>query len=269
MSHYTPPQDLHVRAPQIRILYAQSRNIGHWSFEDLRAPYWRLYSVSDEGAWVRPSLRRIPLLPGNVYLLPPQTSFATGTDQAVDQFFIHFSLEPPPSPVSLQNIPIRTVLTPALRDLQQAALQETSPESQALLLEAFVRWILSLSGLSLRGRRLTTRMEHAQQILRDHLRTGIPNAGVARQLHLSENGFVRWFSQEAGISPQAWLNQERVHEAGFWLHHTDASIERIAELLGFCDRYHFSRVFKRIQGISPVAFRRNREPGPHPLTVQA
>ena len=91
------------------------------------------------------------------------------------------------------------------------------------------------------------------------MKEGISNPEVAAKLGMTPNAFIRWFKQSTGLTPQSWLNRERVHEASFWLHHNDASIERIAETVGFCDRYHFSRVFKQIQEVSPVRFRKNRD----------
>jgi transcriptional regulator GlxA family with amidase domain len=40
------------------------------------------------------------------------------------------------------------------------------------------------------------------------------------------------------------------------LHHSALSIEQIAERCGFCDRYHFSRVFQKHREMGPATFRR-------------
>jgi AraC-like DNA-binding protein len=269
MTAYQPTRELHVHGPRVRILFAQFRSVGRWQFDDLRAPYWRLYHLAQPGAWVDAGAGLLPLDPACLYLLPAQTPFSSGADREVDQFFVHFTVDPHPRLSSAAPPALSVVMNPGIQDLLNDARDETRPEAQALLLSALVRAVLARSGLTLSNRGLSTRMEKAQQLLRDHLSDGIRNADLASALHLSENGFVRWFRNEAGVSPQAWLARERVHEAGFWLHHTDAPLDRIADLHGFCDRYHFSRVFKKHQGISPAAFRRNREPGPHPLTVRA
>ena len=55
-----------------------------------------------------------------------------------------------------------------------------------------------------------------------------------------------------------WLGtrRQRVERACVLLHATGNSIEQIAEATGFCDRYHFTRVFTRLRGVSPAAFRK-------------
>lgn len=269
MTVYTPTEELAVHGPRIRLLFAQRRNVGHWRFQDLKAPYWRLYVQESGGAWVETRTGLSNLDSDHVYLIPAHTSFATGSSEEVTQLFVHFVVEPahhaPLNPPPLSSVP----LSPGLRYLLRQTVDDPRPEAQTLYLKSLVSATLAESGIPLRNREMSTRMEKAQHLLRQHLKTGIRNADLARELHLSENGFVRWFTSEEGISPQAWLTRERIHEASFWLHHTDAPLEQIAELHGFCDRYHFSRVFKKLQGASPAAFRKNREPESPPLTVQS
>jgi AraC-like DNA-binding protein len=235
----------------------------------LRAPYWRFYLQQDEGAWVENSKGKTYLDAQHAYLVPANTSFGTGADQEVTQLFVHFVIEPathiPMNPPPILAVPV----SEGLSYLHSRADREKQPETQTLFLKCLVEATLAESGISLRNREMTTRMERTQRLLRQHLRSGIRNADLAEEIHLSENGFVRWFTSEEGISPQAWLARERIHEASFWLHHTDAPLDHIAELHGFCDRYHFSRVFKKHQGISPAAFRKNREPSSPPLTVSS
>jgi len=44
------------------------------------------------------------------------------------------------------------------------------------------------------------------------------------------------------------------------LHYSGRDIKAIAEDTGFCDRYHFSRIFKQLRGVSPAEFRRCGQP---------
>jgi len=37
--------------------------------------------------------------------------------------------------------------------------------------------------------------------------------------------------------------------------HTNKSIENVAFNLGFSDRYHFSRVFKSVTGLTPASYK--------------
>lgn len=45
------------------------------------------------------------------------------------------------------------------------------------------------------------------------------------------------------------------------LHHSDKNIDEIAEVCGFCDRFHFSHAFTRSRGNTPGRFRRQLQAG--------
>jgi len=51
------------------------------------------------------------------------------------------------------------------------------------------------------------------------------------------------------------LNEARIEQAKELLHDPQFTISTISEMVGFADVSHFSRVFKKIEHISPKAFR--------------
>jgi AraC-like DNA-binding protein len=259
MTPFVTGREYNVHGPRIRLLYAEQKDLGRWRFDDLCAPYFRLYQQSSAGGWVDFGEGPVALEPDSLYLIPPQTSFRSGAGNDLRQFYVHFTLDPEEGIPSGGPLPLRIPLDTHLENSLHLLWSEEQPVAQALLLEAFVRTVLARAGFRSTNEILSTRMETAQELLRRHLGSGISNAELAAALHMSEKAFVRWFRSEAGIPPQAWLTRERVLEAAVSLHHTDISIERIAEQYGFCDRHYFSRVFKKHQGVAPGTFRRNRE----------
>ena len=72
---------------------------------------------------------------------------------------------------------------------------------------------------------------------------------------MSVNTLLRRFREQIGCSPQAFLTDCRLQKACVLLDHTSQSIEQIAEACGFCDRYHFSKVFKAHYRCGPAAYR--------------
>lgn len=251
-------QEFQIHSPHIRLLFAQRRPTGNWKFSNLKAPYWRLYHHSVHGAWIQLNTHKIQLDPAYLYLIPPDVSFSSGNDHELLQFFVHFVIEPQVSARRLKQKVYEIPLSQGLSENLQQVIKSQNLSRQSLLLNALVQQTLAHSELNLRGRSLSTRLEEAKTFMRQHMKDGVSNPEVGEKLGMTPNAFIRWFKQSTGLTPQSWLNRERVHEASYWLHHNDASIERIAETLGFCDRYHFSRVFKQIQGTSPVRFRKNR-----------
>ena len=80
------------------------------------------------------------------------------------------------------------------------------------------------------------------------------NAILARVAGMHPTAFIRLFKQSTGLAPQAFFQIRRIEEACRLLHCTSKKMDEIAARMGFYDRYHFSRVFKKHKGIPPSKF---------------
>jgi AraC family transcriptional regulator of arabinose operon len=55
---------------------------------------------------------------------------------------------------------------------------------------------------------------------------------------------------------EIYFNHLKIQKACQYLHFTDDRINQIADQLGIGDSYYFSRLFKKLMGISPVEYRK-------------
>jgi len=78
---------------------------------------------------------------------------------------------------------------------------------------------------------------------------------MANACHLSIEHFHELFRAATGLPPHRYLLQQRIDQAARELVQTDATMEVIADQLGFHDAFHLSKQFKRHRGMSPKAFR--------------
>jgi signal transduction histidine kinase/DNA-binding LacI/PurR family transcriptional regulator/AraC-like DNA-binding protein len=78
---------------------------------------------------------------------------------------------------------------------------------------------------------------------------------IAQGIGVSEDYLSRVFQRELGISPWDYLNRYRVSQARELLRRTHDSVGHIGRRVGFSDPAYFSRVFRRIAGTSPRAYR--------------
>jgi AraC-like DNA-binding protein len=81
---------------------------------------------------------------------------------------------------------------------------------------------------------------------------------LARECCLSRAHFARSFKKTTGKSPMAWLLSERLERAKTLLVDAKLTLTEIAELTGFADQSHFSRVFSRHVRIAPGEWRRRQ-----------
>ena len=75
-----------------------------------------------------------------------------------------------------------------------------------------------------------------------------------QKVPLTEDYFRKLFFQETGKTPLQYLTQKRISYAKQLLclqAHSGISIQEIAWRSGFADNYYFSRVFKKVTGVSP------------------
>jgi AraC-like DNA-binding protein len=98
-------------------------------------------------------------------------------------------------------------------------------------------------------------LDRAQALLESdrHRQTSVEQ--LATLLGLAPHAFRRKFGQLAGISPARYRAVRTIDRACELMQSTDLLDKQIAEQLGFCDEYYFSRRFREITGRSPTEFR--------------
>ncbi|MBA3708194.1 MAG: helix-turn-helix transcriptional regulator, partial [Planctomycetes bacterium] len=87
----------------------------------------------------------------------------------------------------------------------------------------------------------------------------IPRA--AARLKTTVRRMRRAFSAELKMSPLQYLTARRVDDAKRLFACGGFSVSDVAARVGFTDAYYFSRTFRRITGVSPLAYRRARTRG--------
>jgi AraC-like DNA-binding protein len=81
-------------------------------------------------------------------------------------------------------------------------------------------------------------------------------ASLAREVGLSRTAFAIRFSLLLGESPMRYVVGRRIARAESLLEGGDLALPKIAEMVGYESEAALSRAFKRLVGISPVAYRR-------------
>jgi AraC family transcriptional regulator len=85
---------------------------------------------------------------------------------------------------------------------------------------------------------------------------------LAELVRLSTSHFARAFRSTVGKSPYAYLLHRRIERAKEMMLETDSPLVQIALDCGLADQAHFTKLFTRIVGISPAAWRRAHVPRP-------
>jgi len=78
----------------------------------------------------------------------------------------------------------------------------------------------------------------------------------ARAAGLSPSQFNRRFRVLFGTTPREYLLRVRVNAACRFLETTGWTVARVAQETGFFDHSHFTRIFRRVMGLTPALYRR-------------
>lgn len=81
---------------------------------------------------------------------------------------------------------------------------------------------------------------------------------LANLAGISKFHFSRRFRQATGITPYQYVLETRIERAKRLLHGSESPISEVADEVGFNSQSQFNRAFKKMVGMTPGDFRRNR-----------
>ncbi|HEY2048904.1 MAG TPA: AraC family transcriptional regulator [Caulobacteraceae bacterium] len=100
--------------------------------------------------------------------------------------------------------------------------------------------------------------KRAEELMLKNLAEDLRLADVAAACELSAAHFSRSFHKTFGAPPYRWLQTRRIERAKTLLADSKRPLAEIALECGFTEQSHFTKVFTRLVGVSPGAWRRLR-----------
>ena len=271
----------------MKVLCCRYWLLDFWDCHDMVFPFWRIYWNRNPGGVLTHMNEKTEMTPENVYIIAPFTSFSSrfvkksiyskgihvsgrhlvSTDNEVElesesliHFFIHFNLGVPFDNVfpGIFKIKISDVLREKLEYLtnQLKTNNETFKITSSLKIQSFIMDVLTNIGPELwKSFNIDPRILKIIRFIENNLDKKNNNATLANVIHMAPNSFSRLFRENTGISPHQFLQKRKVAYACELFEHSNKTIEEMSLLLGFSDRYHFTRVFTSVTGIPPGLYR--------------
>lgn len=94
--------------------------------------------------------------------------------------------------------------------------------------------------------------------LKENFNQKLTNAELLSIANLSPYYFIRLFKKETGKTPHEYLIYLKIEKAKELLSYSSYSVTEICFLCGFSEHSHFSKVFKKITGTTPLNYRKGR-----------
>ena len=117
---------------------------------------------------------------------------------------------------------------------------------------------LARVGIATRGGLAPWQVRRVTEHIEEHLSSTIRLQDLAGIARLSHSHFCRAFKESLGHPAHAYVMRRRVHRAQGLMLTTTESLSQIAALCGMADQAHFCKLFRRLVGESPNAWRRAR-----------
>jgi AraC-like DNA-binding protein len=102
-------------------------------------------------------------------------------------------------------------------------------------------------------------IRRAREYINAHFDTDVSLSQLSALAHLSPFYFARAFTKAVGLPPHAYLEAVRIQKARELID-SGAAIADTAVAVGYADQSHFTCRFKRVLGITPGQFARDRRP---------
>lgn len=151
----------------------------------------------------------------------------------------------------------------ALKAELEASAQPDSLFIESLTTALAMRFLKRFSSLKqkvpeleygLSKKKLSTVIDYISNNLDEDLKL----ANIAASIGIGTSHFTRLFKQSMGITPYQYIIQCRVYRARLLLLQKNLTISEVADQVNFYDQSHLTYHFKKILGVTPKNFCRNK-----------
>ncbi len=243
------------------ILRCQKNKITKWSTKKSR-PFWRVYWNESPGALIKCVDKQVYCDLNSLVCIPPALSVEQIIIEPFDHLWMHIDT---PLLTDYEQIiyefPVDLPFIQRMKKLSTLLEVGEGDTAEAQTLKhLMVLWFLS--GIQLKSEVRTLEVpdlvQSAIKILDERLQSGISTEELAERLGLSSKTLNRHFKKYVDMPPHKFLTSLRVKKAAALLFSKEMSLDQISYECGFCNRSHFSRVFRESYNQSPAAFRKDQ-----------
>ena len=243
-----------------RILGGENTVIDRWWCQREADLFWRIYRNRDPGGEIIHDQGRLILEPDCFYVIPARIMFKGRCQGLVRHDYLHFQISGLPS-VWLKGAATAIIRLdpedwwhPLFDRLGQTWYAADLLRLQALLHLA-VGQVLAETDLPAAHAQSAALIAPALRLISEQLASPPSVARLASLCGISPDHLARCFMHVYSSTPARWIQQQRIAQAADRLAE-GGDIDAVATRLGFANRTHFSRVFRRVTGTTPAAYRK-------------
>ena len=144
-----------------------------------------------------------------------------------------------------------------LRDAIQIEQAQSIAELESLyeeMLQAYCSVVRELAVAS-----LPSMIREAVTYIRFNIDQPLSLSQIADTLGVHPSYLSRAFKKELGMTLTAYINKLRIEEAKYMLDYSNESVTEIASSVGYSDPNYFSKVFTKLEHVTPQDYRKRKK----------
>lgn len=263
-----------------------------WNYKNVISPYFRLYYIDGGEGEISDVSAKIRLEPGFLYIIPSFTLCNLVCPSNLSQYFVQF-FEESSDGISLfeNNRSVIKVKATEIDILNFARLLEINPgrginrsdnprvyeknvfyneyqdlnnlqsmstfvETHGILLQLVSRFLTQETFKYKDGGHVPVKILNAISYIQLNLGRDLSVTNLAKRANLHTDYFSRLFHQHTGERPVKYIHEKRIERAQYLIVTTQMTFSEIATQTGFENVFYFSKIFKKITGMSPGNYKK-------------
>lgn len=268
-------------------------NLGpKWNYKNVISPYFRLYYIDAGAGEISDISTALNLEPGFLYMIPSFTLCNLTCQDHLSQYFIQF-FEESSDGISLfvSNRSVFKVKATTVDILNFARLLEINPgrginrsdnprvyeknifykeyqelnnqqnmatftETHGILLQLVSRFLTPEIFKHKEVSHIPAKILNAISYIQLNLHQELSVTNLAERANQHTDYFSRLFQQYTGERPLKYIHEKRIERAQYLMVTTQMTYAEIAIQTGFENIFYFSKIFKKITGMSPGNYKK-------------
>ncbi len=232
-----------------------------WGFATKGATFSRLYFVTKGSGFLKSGNKYITMLPGNVYLIPPNCDFSCGCER-LEKIFFHVLIttieryDLLSSQKEILSIPFSPQISKDLKALIDSGDYFDIVKIKSILLDTIIKLRDSYKFQEAPIKRYSKHVEEAISFIEKHISVKLKVTDISNELFLSESKLRNSFKSEMNIPIGKYIDDMIFIKAKELLSSHESTVFSVSNELGFCDQFYFSRRFKDKTGITPSEYKK-------------
>lgn len=266
-----------------------------WNYKNVISPYFRIYYIDAGAGEIWNAATRVKLEPGFLYIIPSFTLCNLVCPHDLSQYFVQFFeessdgislfennrsiLKVKATEIDILNFGRLLEINPgrgingsdnpkvyekntfykAYQDLNNRQSMSTFTETHGILLQLVSRFLTQDAFKYNDTQQIPAKILNAISHIQLNLHRDLSVAILAQRANLHTDYFSRLFHQHTGERPVKYIQEKRIERAQYLMVTTQMTFSEIATQTGFENVFYFSKIFKKITGMSPGSYRKQMD----------